>query len=107
MSKEKENCHKKLSTLLNKQDVVKQLNRVKGQIEGIIKMIDKENYCIDIMNQCRAVRGGVYKVEEKLLEAHLKACVVNAIQQGTEGDSQEVIQEILNIYKMSSGKPKS
>ncbi len=33
--------------------------------------------------------------------------VVNAIQSGNEGDSQEVIQEILNIYKMSSGKPKS
>lgn len=103
--KDKSGC-KKISSLLNKKSAINHLSRVKGQIEGIIKMIEKDDYCVDIMNQCRAIRGGVYRVEEQLLEAHLKACVVQAIRSEDERDSEEVIREILDMYKISpNGKP--
>lgn len=90
-----------LSVLLDKNATTLRLNKIKGQIEGIIKMIDRDDYCLDLINQCKAVRGAIAKVEEKILEAHLKNCVVEAIR---TGDSDDVIEDILNIYKISPGK---
>lgn len=98
--KDKEGC-KKISNLLNKQTAITHLKRVKGQIDGIIKMIEKDDYCIGVINQCSAVHGGVHKVEKLLLEAHLRACVVQAMRSDEPQDTEETIKEILDIYKMS------
>jgi len=112
MSSDKEQKHKHkhstehnhasgLSELLDKEATNLRLNKIKGQIEGIMKMIDRGDYCLDLINQCKAVRGAIYKVEEKILEAHLKTCVVEAIK---TGDSEDIIEDILNVYRISPGK---
>ena len=49
------------------------LKRIEGQIRGIANMIEEENYCIDILNQIKAVRNAITTVEGKILKTHKKA----------------------------------
>ena len=54
------------------------LKRIEGQVRGITKMIEEEKYCIDILNQIKAVRNAISTVEGKILKNHMKQCVKDA-----------------------------
>ncbi|MBU0573417.1 MAG: metal-sensitive transcriptional regulator, partial [Candidatus Margulisbacteria bacterium] len=56
------------------------LNRIRGQVEGIKKMINEPRYCVDILNQVAAVRAALQGVGRMVLEDHLKTCVTRAIK---------------------------
>ena len=71
---------------------IQSLKIAKGQIEGIIKMIEDERYCIDILTQISAIRSAINKVGSIILENHIKGCVVNSIK---EDNSEESIEELL------------
>ncbi|MDX1917589.1 MAG: metal-sensitive transcriptional regulator [Candidatus Caenarcaniphilales bacterium] len=92
---------KQQSSLLDKADAVNRLNRIRGQLEGIVKMVERGEYCVNLITQCRAVKGALTKVEEIVLEAHLKSCVIRAIE---DGNAEEFIEEILELYKINSKK---
>ena len=70
------------------------LKTSKGQIEGIIKMLEDERYCVDISKQILAVIALLKKANLSILDQHIKHCVKEAILHG-EGD--EKIDEIINI----------
>lgn len=74
------------------------LNRIKGQIDGIIRMIEERKYCPDIITQTSAVRAAIGSLESKILEKHLNACVRSAFKVGGS-DSEEKIRELLQIFK--------
>ena len=71
---------------------IQNLKIAKGQIEGIIKMIEDERYCIDILTQISAIRSAINKVGSIILENHIKGCVVNSIK---EDNSEESIEELM------------
>ena len=71
---------------------IQNLKIAKGQIEGIIKMIEDERYCIDILTQISAIRSAINKVGSIILENHIKGCVVNSIK---EDNSEESIAELM------------
>ena len=75
------------------------LNTAKGQIEGILKMIDEDKYCIDISNQLLASIAILKKVNNAILEAHLNNCVVNA---STKEEKLEKMKEVSDILKKVS-----
>lgn len=75
------------------------LNRIAGQVEGIKKMIDEERYCPDILTQLRAVRCAIRSVEANILEAHLQACVTNAMLEGDESEKRARIAELKDLFK--------
>ena len=54
------------------------LNTARGQIEGIIKMVEENRYCIDISNQIMACQAILTKVNREVLRAHLENCVIDA-----------------------------
>ena len=56
------------------------IKRIEGQIRGVAKMVDEEKYCIDILNQIKAVKNALSTVEGKILKNHLKACVKDALK---------------------------
>lgn len=70
-----------------------------GQIRGLQKMIQKENYCIDIINQCAAAREALLSLEQLLLKNHLNTHVVEQIKRGQKN---KAVQEVLSIYKFSN-----
>ncbi len=75
----------------DKNNLISRLNRIEGQIRGIKGMIEKDNYCDDVLNQIASVQSALNGVGKLLLEHHLKSCVIERLQ---EGDT-EVLTELM------------
>ena len=72
------------------------MRRIEGQIRGIAKMIEDEKYCIDILNQIKAVRNSLATVEGKILTTHLKGCVRDSL---SSGSMDEKVEELVKALK--------
>jgi DNA-binding FrmR family transcriptional regulator len=66
----------------NKADYLKRLRRIEGQIRGIAKMVDEDQYCIDVLTQVSAATKALQSVALGLLEQHMAGCVVDAARAG-------------------------
>lgn len=81
-----------------KEEVLPRIKRIKGQIEGIERMINERRYCVDIINQITAVRRALEKVSLIIMESHIQTHVVEAIKSGEKSD--EIIKELTEtIFK--------
>ncbi len=65
-----------------KDDLLKRLRRIEGQVAGIERMIADDRYCIDVLTQVSAATKALQSVSLKLLDAHLAGCVVEAARTG-------------------------
>jgi DNA-binding FrmR family transcriptional regulator len=79
-------------------DVLNLLKTSKGQIEGIIKMIEDERYCVDVSKQILAVQALLKKANMKILDQHIKHCVKNAFVEGNGDEKVDEIIDIINKY---------
>jgi DNA-binding FrmR family transcriptional regulator len=75
------------------------LRRIEGQIRGIQKMIEEKRYCVDILTQINSVVGAIERVEENILERHLKGCVDYSFDKGTREDRSKKISEIIDVLR--------
>jgi DNA-binding FrmR family transcriptional regulator len=66
----------------NKDDYLKRLRRIEGQVRGIARMIDEDKYCIDVLTQVSAATKALQSVALGLLEEHMGSCVVDAARAG-------------------------
>ena len=74
------------------------LSRVEGQVRGVLKMLDEDAYCVDILTQVSAIRSALSAFSRELLSEHIKTCVTNDIKAGRE----ETVDELLDtIYKLT------
>ena len=73
---------------------IQNLKLAKGQIEGIIKMIEDERYCIDISNQLLAIQSLIKNANNEVLSNHLNHCVKHAIN---EHDADKKIDEVIKL----------
>ena len=80
-------------------DEIVPLKRIEGQIRGIQKMIDEKRYCIDILTQLSSVVGAIKRVEENILNRHLKGCVKGSFLKGNRGDKEAKIDEVIEVLK--------
>lgn len=74
------------------------LNRVRGQIEGIGRMVDNDAYCVDVLLQISAAQAALGKIGSLVLENHLETCVAQAFQSGDEEERQKKIEEMIDIF---------
>jgi len=81
----------------NKKKLVRRLKLIEGQVRGLQRMIDEDNYCIDVITQTSAVKQALSNIEDILLEDHLSHCVVHQIQSGKGNKAKE---EILKVYQL-------
>lgn len=68
----------------NKDDYIKRLSRIEGQVRGLSKMVEEDKYCIDILTQVSAATKALQSVAIKLLEEHMAHCVAEAIAEGSD-----------------------
>lgn len=85
----------------DKTDVLKRLNYIEGHIGGIRKMVENDQYCVDILKQTYAVRKAIEKLEAVILEDHLHGCVPEGIREGRE---QAVIDELMQLYNLAGNR---
>ncbi|GCE45382.1 DNA-binding FrmR family transcriptional regulator [Thermosporothrix hazakensis] len=79
-----------------KQKLLTRLRRIEGQVRGIQRMVDEDQYCIDILTQIAGAQSALNQVALKLIERHMNHCVTEAIQ---EGKGEEKIKEIIQILQ--------
>lgn len=80
----------------NKEDLLKRLRRIEGQVRGLQRMIEEDKYCVDILVQIAAVRSALSSVGMILVEDHTRGCVQRAIKEDN-GDS--AITELTEVLK--------
>lgn len=74
----------------DRQDYLKRLRRIEGQVRGLQRMIEGDRYCIDILTQVSAVTKALHAVAVGLLEAHIGHCVAAATVAGGGEGTQKV-----------------
>ena len=79
--------------------ITHRLKIARGHLDKVIRMMDEDMYCIDVMHQLQAVESGLRETGNLLLENHLKSCVASAIK---EGKADESIEEIMQVFKKKS-----
>ena len=71
---------------------LKRLRRVEGQVRGISRMVDEDQYCIDILTQVAAATKAMHAVSLGLLEDHMAHCVADAARSARETGDDEAVQ---------------
>ena len=81
-----------------KQEALRRLAYIEGHLKGIRKMVEDDQYCVDVLKQTYAVQRAIDKFESLLLQGHLRSCVVVGIQ---EGRQDEVLGELEELFDLS------
>lgn len=81
-----------------KKSVAARLRRIEGQIGGLLRMVDNDRYCVDILNQAYAVRAAVRKVEEEILRDHVSHCVSDAFTSGNLVEQRQKVDELVETF---------
>jgi CsoR family transcriptional regulator, copper-sensing transcriptional repressor len=74
----------------------KRLNRIEGQVRGLIRMVEDDRYCIDVVTQISAVRAALRRAEEEILRDHVAHCVEDAIASGNRTEQRRKITELMD-----------
>lgn len=82
-----------------KEVLKKRLARALGHLNAVYKMVDDEKYCIDVLNQLKAVQSALDKTAQLMLKQHLETCVVEAVK---ANDSARVMDEIWQLLRKGS-----
>ncbi len=81
-----------------KSDILKRLAYIEGHLKGIRRMVEEDQYCVDILKQTYAVKRAIDKLEGILLTGHLNSCVREGFEEGRE---EQVIDELSELFEMS------
>ena len=82
-------------TQTTKDNVLHRLKIARGHLEKVIAMVEKDEYCIDILTQSKAVQSSLSKADAVLLEQHLSHCVVDHIQ---KGHTKKAVDEVMKVF---------
>jgi len=85
-----------------KKNSLDRLKRTKGQIEGVIRMIEENKYCADITTQLLALQGALKGVMPIVLESHLTTCGTEHLTSKNKEKREKFIKEIVRTYELSS-----
>lgn len=78
-----------------KGDITHKLKIARGQIDGILQMIDENRYCVDISNQLQATQALLRSANQEILQEHIRNCVREALQTDVENSKLEEALELL------------
>ena len=86
----------------DKAQLVRRLSRIEGQVRGIARMIEREEYCVDILQQTAALRAALDAVSIMILEDHVQGCVRSAAERG---EADTYVDEIVDVVRRTLGRP--
>jgi DNA-binding FrmR family transcriptional regulator len=81
--------------------LLKRVNRLEGQVRGIGRMIEDDRYCIDIVNQLSAIQAAAREVSLQLLEDHVRHCVADAVR---EDNAEPKVRELIDTLGKAMGR---
>ena len=87
-----------MRTQTAKEEALRRLAYIEGHLKGIRKMVEEDQYCVDVLKQTYAVQRAIDKFESTLLRGHLNSCVPEGIKEGREA---EVLSELEELFELS------
>ncbi len=84
--------------MADKQTVGRLLKTARGQIDGILKMIDEDRYCIDISHQVMATEAILRRANKEIIRAHMKGCISDALNSGNGDEKIDELMDILDKF---------
>ena len=84
------------------EDVLRRLKTIEGHLRGVIRMVEADAYCIDVIRQIQAIQAALNKVSTQILEDHLRSCVTTAIHSADEKERERLLLEIAEVFEMST-----
>jgi DNA-binding FrmR family transcriptional regulator len=82
--------------------LLRRLSRIEGQVRGIGRMIEREEYCVDILQQTAALRAAVDALSVLVLEDHVRGCIRTAAERG---EADAYVDEVLHVVRRTLGRP--
>ncbi|HJZ05533.1 hypothetical protein A2634_00120 [Candidatus Amesbacteria bacterium RIFCSPHIGHO2_01_FULL_48_32] len=76
------------------------LKIAKGHLDKVIRMVQNDEYCIDVLTQSQAVQGQLSEVDAMILEKHLGTCVADAMK---KGDNKNSVDEVIKVFRRGRG----
>lgn len=80
---------------ITRKTVSTRLKRIEGQVGGLLRMVEEDRYCVDLLIQINAVRSALHKVEEQILRDHVSHCVADAFASGDPIEQQHKVEELV------------
>jgi DNA-binding FrmR family transcriptional regulator len=81
----------------SKPRLLNRLNRIEGQVRGIVRMVEDDRYCIDVLTQIQAVRAALVRVESEMLKDHLNHCIEGTIVSGNAKEQRKKASELIDL----------
>ena len=85
-----------------KKEVLNRLRSIEGHVRGIERMVEKDEYCVDVINQTIAVQRALDKVNSLMLRNHLETCMTAAMRGEEPRERERVIGELLEVFETAS-----
>ncbi len=79
------------------------LRRIQGQVAAISRMVEEEEFCVDILLQISAAQGALGKAGQVLLDAHMRTCVAEAFETGDEDQRRQSLDELMEVFSRYGG----
>ncbi len=87
---------------MKNEEMVKRLKIINGHLGGVIRMMEEDAYCIDVIRQIQAVQAALNKVSSGILENHLNSCVTTAIRGENPNERERVLKEITDVFEAAT-----
>jgi DNA-binding FrmR family transcriptional regulator len=87
---------------MKNEENLKRLKIISGHLGGVVRMIEEDAYCIDVIRQIQAVQAALNKVSAAILEEHLNSCVTTAIRGEDPSERERVMREIADVYETAT-----
>ena len=83
---------------MSNSDVLARLKNVEGPVRGVERMVEQEEYCIDIIRQIQAIQAALNKISSKVLKNHLNTCLITAVRGDDPAERERVLMEIGEVF---------
>lgn len=80
----------------DKNDVSRLIKTARGQLDGVLRMIEDDRYCIDISNQLMAADAIIKKANKQIISAHMKCCMAEAMESGNRDEKIDELVDLIN-----------
>ena len=89
-----------------KQRALHRAKILEGQMRGVQKMIENEDYCMDILTQSLAIQKSIGSLNKLILENHIRTHIKEGLDSASETEQEKAIEELLSLYELSSLRSK-
>jgi len=83
-------------------EALKRMKSISGHVKGVERMLEADEYCLDVIKQIQAVEAALNKVSVLLLDGHLHSCVITAVRGEDLSERERVLEEIAHVFSTAT-----